>query len=682
MVSSKLLRLPTRGALGNGLRVVAGAVLASQGKLVVTTRNQRITLRPERDGTTTIVNTETVDFPKGTRIEIKLGPALPEDPCPLHWAQIACRIAKCGENYRGYSSAWWYDATQFHELLTASGETPVRELISRLDGCTGQKAGQITAAAGLGRTLCKDVTATQAHRLLTVTREHSKPVKPERLGFVGPDDNWLLTVARECGFVDPDDDSAYARTVGTARFGSSEPFAEVPFVVEAWAEAWEDDNIAVCVNRTPVSANIDAGRDGCDIYLYGCGLNDTVAKAPKQQHFDIRINLITPYMPITSDGKEPDLSPFFDQIGVAVSKVVRKSRRSSATGATSQKAVVLDHLDEVIASVSGDGEYRFNQRQLLYALRPIVMSEMGDELKLSNFNTIITDYENEHGEIPGMYREPRGSIYHPHIGEAFSLGTLMVEDYERPEWLYNKLVYIEKEGFSEALKAVRWAERHDVALMSSKGFSTRAARDLIDKLAEHDEPVWVFCVHDADNAGGVIFQTLQEETKARGARKVKIVNLGLEPWEARDMGLEVETFEAGEKRRPVADYVRERDDDEDWDEWLQTHRVELNAMTTPAFIEWLDRKMAGHEGKLIPPDDVLLEEFDDRIERVIREETTERILREAGLEAQVADAVAAVERPTAAALADVIRQGFEHAPDTQWRDHIDEVVNNTDRDTD
>src|SRR5262249_24593552 len=29
MISSKLLRLPTRGALGNGLRVVAGAVLAS-----------------------------------------------------------------------------------------------------------------------------------------------------------------------------------------------------------------------------------------------------------------------------------------------------------------------------------------------------------------------------------------------------------------------------------------------------------------------------------------------------------------------------------------------------------------------------------------------------------------------------------------------------------------------------
>ena len=97
-------------------------------------------------------------------------------------------------------------------------------------------------------------------------------------------------------------------------------------------------------------------------------------------------------------------------------------------------------------------------------------------------------------------------------------------------------------------------------LMSSKGFSTRAARDLVDKLAEHDEPVTIFCVHDADAAGTMIYQTFQEATKARGARKIKIVNLGLEPWEAIEMGLEVENVEEGERRKPVADYVRERDD--------------------------------------------------------------------------------------------------------------------------
>ena len=82
-------------------------------------------------------------------------------------------------------------------------------------------------------------------------------------------------------------------------------------------------------------------------------------------------------------------------------------------------------------------------------------------------------------------------------------------------------------------------------MLSSKGFSTRAARDLIDKLVEHDEPVAVFCAHDADSYGGMIYQTLQEATKARGARKIKIINFGLEPWEALEMGLEVEKVKRG-----------------------------------------------------------------------------------------------------------------------------------------
>ncbi len=252
--------------------------------------------------------------------------------------------------------------------------------------------------------------------------------------------------------------------------------------------------------------------------------------------------------------------------------------------------------------------------------------------------------------------------------------TLMVEDYERPAWTFNKLVYIEKEGFSEALKDVRWGERHDCALMSSKGFTTRAARDLVDKLAEHDEPVTIFCVHDADAYGTLIYQTFQEATKARGARKIEIVNLGLEPWEALAMGLEVENVEAGERRKPVADYVLERDD-EAWDEWLQSNRVELNAMTTPQFIEWLDGKLAAYD-KLVPPPNVLVAELDARIESKVRAAVTERILREAGFETQVATAIAAIEKPDAAALANDIKKLFKREADREWRDHIEEVAKN------
>ena len=50
MISSKLLRSPSRGALGNGLRVVTGSVIATGGSLVVATRGQVYKIHPQEDG--------------------------------------------------------------------------------------------------------------------------------------------------------------------------------------------------------------------------------------------------------------------------------------------------------------------------------------------------------------------------------------------------------------------------------------------------------------------------------------------------------------------------------------------------------------------------------------------------------------------------------------------------------
>lgn len=661
MVSTKLLRLPTRGALGNGLRIVAGAVLASNGWLIVTTKNRRVKLRPERDGSTAVVSVKTVKFQVGTRVEIGFGEAIPEDILALRDARRAIMMARTGQGYLGKSSPWWYDVAHFHELLSASGDAPVRELVANLDGCTGARAGEIVAEAGLVRVVCRNVAREQAAKLLSVARQHARQVSPNRLGAVGPD-------------VFPR--SAYAVTTGN-RHSST---AVIPFAVEAWAEEIDDEGdtetvLLAFVNRTPITSDIYASRDKRDIDIFGCGIHHTVAQAPRQKQFEIALNVVTPYMPITSDGKEPDLHPFLNAIMDVISKAVRKAQRPSGSK-QSQKDVVLDNLDDVIAKVSGEECYRFNERQLFYALRPIVMDETGEELKIGNFKAIITDHEEEHGDIPLMYREPRGSITHPHRGETITLGTLTVEDYERPAWTFNKLLYIEKEGANEALKSVGWLERHDCAVMSSKGFSTRAAKDLIDKLAAHDEPVEVFCAHDADAYGTMIYQTLQEETKARRARKIKIINLGLEPWEALDMGLEVEDVEEGKRHKAVADYVRDHpNDDEDWEEWLQTHRVELNAMTTPQFIAWLDEKMAEHgSGKLIPPPAVLEDELVKRLERRGRADLTEQILREADFESRVAETMAGTTTPDASTLEDDIRELFEEKPESEWRDQIDTVV--------
>ena len=213
LVSTKLLRLPQRGALGNGLRVVASAVLVSNGTLTVVTRDCRIQLRPERDGTTTVLAVKPVKFPVGTRIEITFGSALPCNDRTLSWAKRACSLA-VGKTYDGKSSPCWYDTPQFFELFaSAIGNPPVRKLMARLDG--GDRADEIITKAGLDRNLrSASVTVKQARKLLMTARAYTAPVPPAQLGPVGAN---VLRL------------HAYACTYGTANFGADEPKAKIPF---------------------------------------------------------------------------------------------------------------------------------------------------------------------------------------------------------------------------------------------------------------------------------------------------------------------------------------------------------------------------------------------------------------------------------------------------------------------
>jgi hypothetical protein len=98
-------------------------------------------------------------------------------------------------------------------------------------------------------------------------------------------------------------------------------------------------------------------------------------------------------------------------------------------------------------------------------------------------------------------------------------------------------------------------------------------------------------------------------------------------------------------------------------------------MTTPEFIEWLDNKMAEHEdGKLIPPPKVLTAELDEKLEAKVRAILTEIILQEAGLDNRAAETISTITRPDGADLAKGIDFLFARTPETEWRTHIDAVV--------
>jgi len=655
--SSKLIRLPMRGALGNGLRVVAGAVLASGGSLDVWTRDRHLHLVPQDDGETA-VQWEAADYPVGTCVEVHLGEAVPADAGLEGWLTRLCWFEDANASYRGKTSAYWYDADAFFELLQAAGERPVRAVVAELEGWSGAKAGSI-AAPYLNRA-AGSLAREDASALLASARAASSPVKAQRLGTIG---EWS-----HCP-------EAYAKT--TLLFpmpGSRGAFTpQIPCVVEAWAElrdGGQDDTLAVYVNRSPIVATIEAIRqrgNRTSIALFGCGLAHLVPVG--QARVSIMLNIQTPAMPITSDGKEPDLTPMLGAIVAVIEKVTRKARRlqpRTESASQSLKEFVWERVEQAAAEESQNGRIRFTQRSLFYAMRPAMIDFLcGGDPQWGTFTSIITDYEGLHGPLTGMTRDVRGVLYHPHRREEIALGTLSVERYARPKWTFNKILYIEKEGLFSVLQSVDWPERHDCALLTAKGYASRAARDVLDRLGDDGEEILFFCIHDADGPGTMIYQTLQEATRARHARRVRIINLGLEPDEAEALGLPVETFQARSTRVPVASYVREP-----WPEWLQTHRVELNALRTAGFIAWLDEKIAPYDqGKVIPPADVLIEERDGMVEEMVRERITARILREADVDGQVVARMAELIPDLdaeAEGLEDWVEDQLEAEPAHRW----------------
>jgi hypothetical protein len=672
-VSSKFERLPSRGQLGIGLRVAVGAVAATQGQLFISTGGRRLEILPDHTtGKSTAIRVGDYEG-EGTRIEITLGSPLEPKPNDLRMAQIAIDVAnKQTKWYRGRTSAHWYDSGSFYKLM-ASVQDPavtVRAFVARLEGCKNHAA---EIATGFDKRPASSVTRAEALRLLGSAQEVSEVVKPQRLGSLG-----------QYAF-----DGAYARRFC---FWSMPPgvdgvSVQIPVVLEAWATPCAEDMQAratLLINSTPAVSDMGAWYEEKEKRTVVYGSDFRVDAKTGKTGMRFYISIITPYMALTSDGKAPAIGMFEDLLRPVIEQAANRAKANQPKDAKiDQKEVVFAHMDEVINIVSDNRRDRFDWRQTFYQLRPIVMEETGRELKLSNFNKILADYIAEHGDEPMSFRYPRGTFRTPHINQSFPLGTIEVEQYARPPWVYNKVLFVEKESYFAALEADGWPERNDCALLSSKGQATCALKDLIDLIGDTDEEVQVFALHDADATGTLIFQALQEETRTRPGRNIKIVNLGLEPWEAVELAeqgiVEIENV-TYEKRQPVADYI-----DEEWAEWLQSHRVELNALTTRQFIDFLDGKLADYQGKLIPPANVLAKRLADRTEQGVREAITKEILAEAKLGDRIKKEVVRLSpklKRLAVDLADRVEHELQDDPQRHWSNVVDTLADGAVKGTD
>ena len=218
MVSTKLLRRPTRGAIGNGLRVVMGGAVASGGTLQVECRGARYVLDVDREtGDTAVVEENQGDVVVGSRVTVAFGLALPRGADDGGMALQAIRCA--GPAARPMlSHPDWYDRLAFAELTHAAepGTTVAR------------------IAAEMGVRLDDDRPATEADLGILKALAGPQPV--------------LLPLGADCF------PGSYAKETRGAKDG-----LPVPVQVEAWAEAARcapsraRRTVMPIVNRSPVA---------------------------------------------------------------------------------------------------------------------------------------------------------------------------------------------------------------------------------------------------------------------------------------------------------------------------------------------------------------------------------------------------------------------------------------------
>jgi hypothetical protein len=273
----------------------------------------------------------------------------------------------------------------------------------------------------------------------------------------------------------------------------------------------------------------------------------------------------------------------------------------------SQKQIVFEVLPQAIVNAGAN----FSGRDLYYATRPLAYAHLdwddGKRLEYPYFSqTLLTEYQEWNGPITGLWRDPRGNLHEPHTGHSVALGTREVAAYAFPEYIFDKILYVEKEGEWPKLQAARLAERYDMALASAKGYPVEAVRELFQQAERGDYQLFVF--HDADIDGYEIARVLREATRRMPKHSVEVLDIGLKVEDAVEMGLPSEPFS---RKKGVPYTLRRRLSDLAEEYFVRRQeRFELNAILPDTRrIEYIERKLEenGVRGKVIPPEDALAE---------------------------------------------------------------------------
>jgi DNA topoisomerase VI subunit B len=553
----------------------------------------------------------------------------------------------------------WYDADRLSGLIaayiTADPSKTVREFVAEFRGLSGTaKQKQVTEEAGLsGRILADlvengEVSRRVVNALLLAMQNAARPVSADQLGVIGE----TALVARILPYV-ATESIRYHKVIGES---DTLPYVlEVAFGIHT--EDFADAGFDTCcgLNWTPaIKQPFSQLTD-----ILSAVLLDPYSPA------QLTIHLACPRLEFTDRGKSTLALPqeIHDSLVKSIDKVtsnwqqkakqlrraermqereldeLRKARKRQQL---SVKEAAYRVMEEAYLHASSGGRYPANARQVMYAARPLVQQLTGGVLwKNSNQFTqkylpgFLERYPAETANWDVVY-DARGHFVEPHTRNSVDLGTLGVRQYiaqwqgdagaiELPEYRmgyptsgpqnrFKYALFIEKEGFNQLLQAAGIASRYDIAIMSTKGMSVTAARHLVESLTEMG--VTILVVRDFDKSGFSIAYTISHSTRRfRYRLKPNVIDLGLRLVHVKLMNLPSETqqFQTAKDPRILLSRYGATSDELNFMVRYQHHRklwsgerVELNAMTSDQFIQWLEGEFARIGVRKVVPNDVIL----------------------------------------------------------------------------
>jgi DNA topoisomerase VI subunit A len=378
----------------------------------------------------------------------------------------------------------------------------------------------------------------------------------------------------------------------------------------------------------------------------------------------------------------------------------------------SQRMTIKDAAFQVMADAydkaSSGGKLPVNPRQIYYAARRTILLATGrDSLESGYFlQTLLPAYMAEVDcDDWDLIWDARGHFVEPHTEETVPLGTLEVRQYvgdrpylgspveinsealyptKGPEHRYSTVLFVEKEGFDPIFKASHLAERFDVAIMSTKGMSTTAARLLLDRLVDRGVKQ-VLALHDFDISGFSIFGTLGTDSgRYKFENAVSVVDIGLRLTDVDRLDLLHEPFTVKKNRYLAAETLKRHGATQDEINFLirekkiytlagelEGERVELNAMTSDELITFIEGKFEEHGvSKVVPDDDVLELHARRMLERrmVLRE--MDKLLPD--IRKRVADTALPAD------LQELVEGLLEEQPAIPWDAAVAEIINRDD----